>query len=216
MQPVSSISVDDKLHSIAVLLTSTRSSLNRVEKSMDALATNVTALQSSSKDIQMYQRNSPTKQFINYALNNQLRNQQPVYALMQGSSMIQNSSNSSSLKDVPASCTDVPGNKTGVYRIKTFVESPSTFYANCDLQTDGHKWTVILNREDGEINFYRNWIEYKNGFGNVFTEFWIGLDKLREVIFSINKSHAILSFSNYIIIDNVIKTSSTVHSYGRF
>lgn len=149
---------------------------------MDALSANVTTLQATSKDIQMFQRNAPTKQYMSYALNSQ-RAQPPVYAVMQGSAMsVLSNSSLDALKNVPASCSDVPSNKSGVYRIKTLVETPSTFYAYCDLETDAQKWTVILNREDGEINFYRNWMEYKNGFGNVLSEFWIGLEKLREVI----------------------------------
>jgi len=33
---------------------------------------------------------------------------------------------------------------------------------------------VIQRRQDGTANFYRNWLEYKKGFGNVTGEFWLG------------------------------------------
>lgn len=33
---------------------------------------------------------------------------------------------------------------------------------------------MIQRRIDGSINFFRGWNEYKNGFGNVASEFWIG------------------------------------------
>lgn len=40
---------------------------------------------------------------------------------------------------------------------------------------------VIQHRDDGGVNFYRTWSEYKHGFGNIDGEFWIGLDKLHEI-----------------------------------
>ncbi|XP_073838233.1 uncharacterized protein [Musca autumnalis] len=42
-------------------------------------------------------------------------------------------------------------------------------------------WTVILRREDGSVNFNRNWLEYKHGFGNTNSEFFIGMEKLHNI-----------------------------------
>ena len=33
---------------------------------------------------------------------------------------------------------------------------------------------VIQRRYNGEINFYRNWNDYKYGFGSVDNEIWLG------------------------------------------
>lgn len=33
---------------------------------------------------------------------------------------------------------------------------------------------MIQRRMDGSVNFYRGWNEYKNGFGSIDSEFWIG------------------------------------------
>ncbi|XP_073830215.1 angiopoietin-related protein 6-like [Musca autumnalis] len=42
-----------------------------------------------------------------------------------------------------------------------------------------HPWTTVLRRQDGSVNFYRNWEEYKVGFGNPPEgEFFIGLENL--------------------------------------
>ena len=48
----------------------------------------------------------------------------------------------------------------------------------CDMDTEGGGWTVILRRKKSVLtntNFYRTWDDYENGFGNLHTEFWIGL-----------------------------------------
>ncbi|XP_062587736.1 ficolin-1-like [Saccostrea cucullata] len=55
------------------------------------------------------------------------------------------------------------------------------FPANC-MNTAGHIWTMIQRRVDGSVNFYRGWTEYKNGFGDLNSEFWIGLDNIRLLV----------------------------------
>ncbi|XP_067939442.1 uncharacterized protein [Watersipora subatra] len=73
------------------------------------------------------------------------------------------------------------GSKTsGPYVIAPPAYNSTEFYVWCDF-FDGHGWTVFQKRFNGNVNFYRNWTEYKEGFGNVSDEHWLGLEKLHAI-----------------------------------
>ena len=40
---------------------------------------------------------------------------------------------------------------------------------------------VFQRRVNGSTNFYRNWTEYREGFGNLRHEFWLGNEKLHHI-----------------------------------
>ena len=66
-----------------------------------------------------------------------------------------------------------------MYSINPDDDDPFDVY--CDQQTDGGGWTVIQKRLNGSVNFKRGWKYYKQGFGNLNGEFWLGLDKMHRL-----------------------------------
>ncbi|XP_006137584.1 fibroleukin [Pelodiscus sinensis] len=65
----------------------------------------------------------------------------------------------------------------GIYRV---IPDPkmNSFEVYCDMESMGGGWTVLQMRQDGSTNFNRTWNDYKNGFGNLSREFWLGNDKI--------------------------------------
>ena len=65
---------------------------------------------------------------------------------------------------------------SGVYTIDP--DGSRAFDVFCDQTTAGGGWTVFQKRIDGSVDFYRDWANYKKGFGNLNGEFWLGLSQI--------------------------------------
>ncbi|XP_044042103.1 angiopoietin-related protein 5-like [Siniperca chuatsi] len=77
-------------------------------------------------------------------------------------------------------CTQIkalsPQASSGVYVIQPpGVSTPFKVY--CEMRPDGG-WVVFQRRSGGAVHFNREWAEYKNGFGNLSQDHWLGLEKI--------------------------------------
>ena len=69
--------------------------------------------------------------------------------------------------------------KDGIYSIDP--DGRGSFNVRCDMTTDGGGWTVFQRRQDGSVDFYRDWNDYKHGFGSMSGEFWFGLKIIEQL-----------------------------------
>ncbi|XP_059159703.1 fibrinogen-like protein A [Physella acuta] len=106
--------------------------------------------------------------------------------------------------NVYRSCRDVK-NSTNPRQL---IKLASGLVVMCDTVTDGGGWTIFQRRVTGAIDFYRNWKEYKNGFGDYsIGDFYLG----NENIYSLG-----LKYSHQMRFDMSYKGQSYYASYSTF
>ncbi|KAK6477530.1 angiopoietin-related protein 7-like [Huso huso] len=78
---------------------------------------------------------------------------------------------------------------SGVYKLPSdeFMGTPE-LEVLCDMETNGGGWTVIQRRKVGLTSFNRDWKQYKDGFGNIRGDFWLG----NEHIFRLTRQPTVL------------------------
>ncbi|XP_050082119.1 fibroleukin-like [Anopheles aquasalis] len=79
-----------------------------------------------------------------------------------------------------SSCKDVPSNVSDTYTIRTESDS-EPFKVYCEQYKFGGGWIVFQYRHDGSLNFYQNWNEFRDGFGDLQKEHWLGLEKIHQI-----------------------------------
>ncbi|XP_052085174.1 uncharacterized protein LOC127722326 [Mytilus californianus] len=83
----------------------------------------------------------------------------------------------------PRDCNDIPRHcDSGIYQI--YPGTSAGFNIYCDKKH--YWWNVFQRRTDGSVNFYRNWTEYEEGFGDLRNEFWLGNKLIRQLTLSGN------------------------------
>nr|XP_057910810.1 tenascin-like isoform X3 [Doryrhamphus excisus] len=84
----------------------------------------------------------------------------------------------------PKDCAQIFQNgetTSGVYTVYVGGVDSQAVQAYCDMDTDGGGWMVFLRRQNGRLDFFRNWKNYTAGFGNLNDEFWLGLGNLHKI-----------------------------------
>ncbi|XP_077352370.1 angiopoietin-related protein 6 isoform X2 [Festucalex cinctus] len=66
---------------------------------------------------------------------------------------------------------------SGIYLLR-LQNANRLLQAWCEQNQAQGGWTVIQRRQDGSVNFFRTWEQYKHGFGNLDGEYWLGLEHL--------------------------------------
>ena len=90
----------------------------------------------------------------------------------------------------PKDCYDLK-----CYKVSTGKDGPHTVYpgtadlphlqVSCDQETDGGGWMIYQRRVDGSVDFERNWLSYREGFGiigNDTTEMWMGNENVFQML----------------------------------
>ncbi|XP_066293515.1 ficolin-2-like [Branchiostoma lanceolatum] len=106
---------------------------------------------------------------------------------------------------------------SGVYTIYPDGGGKSPVHVYCDMDTDGGGWTLFQKRQDGSVNFYRDWQAYKTGFGYLRGEFWLGNDHLHrltaqdvyELRVDLEDFEGNTAFAKY----NILRVEDEVHKY---
>jgi len=157
-----------------------RTMTNELRREMDYLQKNTTVLANLTRSVESKNAGLASKEDLNRGLA-AIRgdHSSPVFTLSAQSSRSCAPEETVMARDCSEAMAMGAG-QSGIQQIRP-LKSSTPFFVQCDMETRGGGWTVIHNRVDGVVNFMRNWLDYKHGFGNLATEFWMGLEKMHMI-----------------------------------
>ncbi|KAG7487916.1 hypothetical protein MATL_G00028430 [Megalops atlanticus] len=115
------------------------------------------------------------------ALHNQIKESRSLRRKTEEAALSRSTAQGDSSKRVASDCHELflQGESiSGVYIIQPVNSQP--FEVFCQMTSEGG-WTVIQRRQDGSLDFDQVWQAYRNGFGNLNGEFWLGLEKIHTL-----------------------------------
>lgn len=87
------------------------------------------------------------------------------------------------------SCSEESTKVSGKYSLRLF-PNETPIHGYCEQETAKGGWLVIQRRFDGSVDFFRNWSDYRDGFGDIDGEFWFGLEKVHRL--TRNRNHVLM------------------------
>lgn len=95
--------------------------------------------------------------------------------------VLKNSARYFQVKTLHQSCKDQKlKKKSGRYVLHPVTEE-EPFEGYCEQDKFDGGWLVIQHRFNGSVDFYRGWKDYRNGFGAIGGEFWLGLETVHRL-----------------------------------
>lgn len=133
------------------------------------------------------------------------------------------------LDPTKSSCEDLGfEDNSGVYIFEPQLGNSREIFSNkryCEIRDDG-LWTVIQRRDNYTIqhNFNMSWEDYKNGFGDLHKDFWMGNQLLHELskheplilrieLYDFENNSAWAEYSTFRLNDEDSKYTLTVDDY---
>ncbi|XP_041372488.1 uncharacterized protein LOC121385775 isoform X2 [Gigantopelta aegis] len=82
-----------------------------------------------------------------------------------------------------SNCSDVIEHNittSGVFTIQPR-DSGLALHAYCDIEDNKTAWLVIQRKSNGSTNFNKTWYEYRDGFGEIDSDYWLGNNDIHRI-----------------------------------